>query len=61
VKFPVLFDICQDKDCMVEYLEGHNYNLAFRRNLHGDNLSNWNSMVQDIFEIPRNEDSDVVF
>jgi hypothetical protein len=45
----------------VEYLEGNNYNLAFRRNLHGDNLSNWNSMVQDICEIPRNEESDVVY
>jgi hypothetical protein len=60
-KLPALLDICQVKDCTFEYLVGRNFNLTFRRNLIGVNSDNWNSLVQSIRNIPRNEDPDVVF
>ena len=60
LSYPGLFDICQDKDCTVEYFVEHEKTLNFRRRLHANSLEQWDGIVRRFELLHLSNQSDVV-
>jgi hypothetical protein len=57
-QFPTLYDLCQQKNCSIKHCVERNFNILFRRRLRGDLLSQWNSMVELVKDIPLTNSDD---
>jgi hypothetical protein len=59
-QFPILFDLCIDKDCTIKEAMDANPMIHFRRNLRGDNLVHWNAIKERLWALNLSIDNDFI-
>jgi hypothetical protein len=60
VQFPILFDLCIDKDCTIKEALDANLVIHFRRTLRGENLVHWNAIKERMWALNLSADSDFI-
>jgi hypothetical protein len=50
--FPTLYDLCQLQDCSIKTFIDANLAIPFRRQLRGELLVQWNSIIEKIGMLP---------
>lgn len=60
VQLPAFFDICQDQECTIAKFVSQGHQLPFRCRLYGDNLANWNLVVENCQNLKLVDESDTI-
>ena len=60
-KFPMLFDICVEPNCIVDKISNMNHVSSFRRRLPPELMQQWGEVKKDVQNLIQNELPDEVY